>query len=644
MVSNDKGTHELIDDIARRQQIREIELELIRVRAGAEAARLEARAAELELLLRRMTAGSDVDLPKSHFAGLVAQGGLLPQGGMSDGTATSGAAAITAGQINCEPMALPEGFAEPTNPHLGHEASAHGSRNQTVPSTQPAAPLTGSHAEPPNRWSSRLSRMQSRDRPSALPSFNTFASVPAKPVDPQVNYGSPAFLVTAQNEAGIWQRSDPGSNPIRAPHFSTPHFGERTEPVVEKHGKTIAPELPSVVEQIQEVSPKDTTPVSPSKPSITSEAATNVAIPSLVDDASRKASLQKPIPKSNDTAYVSALLAPKLKKPTVPLPTIKPIDSEEEAETKRRFRPASFLVSTLAHVVVLILLGVATLATKQPKDQLAFTSSAAESSEETMETFAIESNEPMEETEPIPTESAYEISTVGTIAVTEVSMDLPPAPTPPTTSDFLNSSSSSLSSSAMKSLKSDTKMKSQFCGVDGGGSHFVYLVDSSGSMRDGFQSARTELLASIDQLKPDQRFYVVFFDEDPDYMRISDSNADESGSVMATPENKQRLRKWAMTVEMNRGKAPYDILPFALTLRPDVIFLLSDGEFPVKIEEILQVQNRQENLFGESGPISIVHTIRYHGIEGETGRKAEDTMIKIAKENGGQYRHVPKPK
>ena len=529
MVSNDKGTHELIDEIARQQQIREIELELIRVRAGAEAARLDARAAELELLLRRMAAGSDIDQARISVA--------------------------TAERVHSEPPALAEGDAESTNP--------------------------------PNRWSSRISRMQSRDNCVPLPSFNSLDSAQTTPIDLHANQGPSTFIHPEPYGEGIWQRSDPGSNAIR-----TPHFSDRTAAVVEEHDKT---------------------------------------------------PLTKPIAKSKDATSVIASLAPKVKSPTVPLPAIQPINSEE-AETKRRFRPASFLVSTLAHVVVLILLGVATLATKQPKDQLAFTSSATESSEETMETFAIESNEPMEETEPIPTESAYEISTVGTIAVTEVSMDIPPAPTPPTTSDFLNSSSSSLSSSAMKSLKSDTKMKSQFCGVDGGGSHFVYLVDSSGSMRDGFQSARTELLASIDQLKPDQRFYVVFFDEEPNYMRISDPSADESASVMATPENKQRLRKWAMSVEMNKGKAPYDILPFALTLRPDVIFLLSDGEFPVKIEEILREQNRQENLFGESGLISIVHTIRYHGIEGETGRKAEETMIKIAKENGGQYRHVPKPK
>ncbi len=544
----------MIDDITRQQQTREIELELIRVRAAAEAARLEARAAELELLLRRIASGNDVDMSAALFTSTPRQTEYC----------------------------------------------------QTEYSNHTPASEQRRDAPRPDGWSSRISRMQSRGQSSLAPNPNASGAAPADPV----------ARFHEQVEQRLWQRSDAAST-SRPP---APHFLHFPESIVSKEDK------PEVL---------DHAPITELKGA---PVLLNKRHPGPIDELAKSS---KPTENTSPTESP----AQKPRKPSVLLPAIKSIDGDDESlEPKRRFRPASFFVSTLAHVVVLILLGAATLATKQPKDQMAFTSSATESSEETMETFAIESNEPMDESDPVPTETAYEISTVGTMAITEVSMELPPAPAPPTTSDLLSSSSSSLSSSAMKSLKSDSNMKSQFCGVDGGGSHFVYLVDSSGSMRDGFQSARTELLASIDQLKPDQRFYVVFFDEEPDYMRISDPRVDESASVMATAENKRRLRTWAMNVEMNKGKAPYEILPFALLLRPDVIFLLSDGEFPVKIEEILREKNRQENLFGESGPISIVHTIRYHGIEGDTGRKAEETMIKIAKENGGQYRHVPKPK
>ena len=156
-------------------------------------------------------------------------------------------------------------------------------------------------------------------------------------------------------------------------------------------------------------------------------------------------------------------------------------------------------------------------------------------------------------------------------------------------------------------------------------------------MREAFESARAELLRSINVLTPDQRFYVIFFDAESDYMRLTSPDRDEARSVFATLENKQALQRWAMTIKMDRGRAPYDALPFALELGPDVIFLLSDGEFPQSIEDLLSQINRVDNLFGDEGPLSIIHTIGYHSRDGES------RMKRIATQNGGQYRHVPKP-
>ena len=61
-----------------------------------------------------------------------------------------------------------------------------------------------------------------------------------------------------------------------------------------------------------------------------------------------------------------------------------------------------------------------------------------------------------------------------------------------------------------------------------------------------FESARHELLRSIDALKPDQRFYVIFFDADPDYMRVNPNDTDNAQSVLATPQHKRALKQWAV--------------------------------------------------------------------------------------------------
>ncbi len=305
-------------------------------------------------------------------------------------------------------------------------------------------------------------------------------------------------------------------------------------------------------------------------------------------------------------------------------------EETEDAEEKRS-KPAAWLVSAVAHVAVLLILAAVTLQTQRPKDQVALSASAAEANEVSMETFTIESTQPeTEPTEITPSETEYELSPIGEIAAPQFQPDAPPSPA-------TAALSSSSSSAAAMSLKSDSDAKIQFCGVEGGGNHFVYLVDSSDSMGDGFESARAELLRSIDVLKPDQRFYVVFFDAESSYMRLANASEDEPRSVYATPQNKTALRRWAMRISMDRGRAPYDPLRFALKLKPDVIFLLSDGEFPQGIEDLLKEENKIVNLFGDRKPISIVHTIGYHSKEGES------RMRRIAQQNQGQYRHIPKP-
>ena len=320
-----------------------------------------------------------------------------------------------------------------------------------------------------------------------------------------------------------------------------------------------------------------------------------------------------------------------------------PVSISEDAadqEKPKRLRPAGWLVSTTAHVVALLALGLFTLANPKPKDQLAFTASVSEASETAVESLTIESAQEMPDVaEPPLMETAADVSPLGTMKMAEVSLDPPTAVVSPITTAMSAEKSSELMKLAKAAVQGDTPSKVQFAGLDGGGNHFVYLVDSSNSMKK-FNDARMELLRSIDSLKPDQRFYVVFYDENPKYMRINNPSQDESASVYATPENKQAFRRWAMAVPQARGQSPPEVLKFAFKLRPDVIFLLSDGEFTAQTETVIRQNNVQENLFGDAGPISIIHTIRYPGVSSTEGRQAEVQMQRIAAENGGQYRNI----
>ncbi|MEM8670277.1 MAG: hypothetical protein AAGG48_22315 [Planctomycetota bacterium] len=334
---------------------------------------------------------------------------------------------------------------------------------------------------------------------------------------------------------------------------------------------------------------------------------------------------------SRPRTVTTSARASRTKEPPTP-----PVDDFAEASTdhqRRSSRRPALIISVLGHVFLIFVLGFVGLRLSPPKDQVAFTATAAASEPTSIETIRIENTIPTSATESESQEN-LDAELVPDPVLGQSSL-IPPSLQ--TLGD--DSSPSLLESTGAELLRGDesTGEKMEFFGVEGGGNHFVYLVDSSKSMGTAFESAREELVRSIQALQPDQRFYVVFFDADSDYMRIRDPNTNESMSLSATNENKAALTQWAKGISMDDGQAPYEPLRFALDLKPDVIFLLSDGEFPAGIEDLLTEDNYVENLFGDVQRISIVHTIGYHS------QRGEERMRRIAERNGGQYHYVRKP-
>jgi hypothetical protein len=167
----------------------------------------------------------------------------------------------------------------------------------------------------------------------------------------------------------------------------------------------------------------------------------------------------------------------------------------------------------------------------------------------------------------------------------------------------------------------------EFFGIGGYGQTFVYVVDASDSMNDRgkFERARYELLHSIEQLKSDQRFFVIFYNEGAYPM-----DADEP--LLATQDNVAAATNWIQQVEPTGGTNPLPALLAALTLRPDAIYFLSDGQFDPAVIQIMRSRNRQ-NLRMRTRQIPI-HTIAFFD------RIAEGLMRTIARNSGGEYRYV----
>jgi hypothetical protein len=175
-----------------------------------------------------------------------------------------------------------------------------------------------------------------------------------------------------------------------------------------------------------------------------------------------------------------------------------------------------------------------------------------------------------------------------------------------------------------------------FFGVQSSGRVFVFVIDSSKSMNAGkFEAACAELIRSVRMLKPEQLFYVVFFDHDA--LRMFSKEEPELAAVPATPQNIYKLEAWVRTVELELKTLPYDSVEIALNLRPDAIYILTDGEFTDRGQTVKYLKdNNQENPSFDIKKTPI-HTIAFYSEDGK------ETLTRIAEESGGTYRFVPKP-
>ena len=164
--------------------------------------------------------------------------------------------------------------------------------------------------------------------------------------------------------------------------------------------------------------------------------------------------------------------------------------------------------------------------------------------------------------------------------------------------------------------------QTSFFGIRAAGRFFVYVIDGSGSMIDDdrFPRATIELRRSVLALQAPQQFEVIFY---------NDESIPMPGGPRprpADPQTKSLFVGWLSLMEPDGGTEPRPALRQALGLRPDAVFLLSDGEFPRgTVEEVARLNPRRI-------PIHCVDL---------SGGEAGDQLRRIARDSGGQYASRP---
>ena len=162
-----------------------------------------------------------------------------------------------------------------------------------------------------------------------------------------------------------------------------------------------------------------------------------------------------------------------------------------------------------------------------------------------------------------------------------------------------------------------------FYGVEATGQSFVYILDNSGSMRGiRWQEARDELIRSLSQLDEEQQFMVLLYNSRPNIMlNLRGRNFQ---FLRATDENRAQVIRWLTRQQPDGNTMPLTSVKLALSLKPDSVFLLSDGLF-------------QDNTVGFLGQLTekpVVHTFAYKSPFGA------GFLQRIALDSGGEFRQI----
>jgi len=155
-------------------------------------------------------------------------------------------------------------------------------------------------------------------------------------------------------------------------------------------------------------------------------------------------------------------------------------------------------------------------------------------------------------------------------------------------------------------------------GVEAG--RIVYLVDRSGSMTDAFDYVKLELKRSIRELPPHKQFDVIFYAAGPALEMPA------RRLVSATQASKQRAFEFIDEVVPQGETDPTEGLQRAFAVGPDLIYLLTDGEF-------------DKGVVGQVKALNVGGKVTVNTI-GFLYRGPEEVLKRIAAENHGQYKFV----
>ena len=152
----------------------------------------------------------------------------------------------------------------------------------------------------------------------------------------------------------------------------------------------------------------------------------------------------------------------------------------------------------------------------------------------------------------------------------------------------------------------------------------AFVCDASGSMLDKFGPLREQLHRSVEALKPIQSFNVIFFQE------AQAAGLSKGELLRGVPENKRKAQRFLEDVYPTGQTDPIPALELAFRQKPELIWLLTDGDFPDNAAVLAFIRQRNKD-----------RRVRINTIAFVTQDEGYEKVLRaIAAENGGVFRFV----
>ena len=348
------------------------------------------------------------------------------------------------------------------------------------------------------------------------------------------------------------------------------------------------------------------------------------------------------IPATIPAAATQPLVRPaKKEKPQSAAPLTIAIEPREEEDSSprsaRRRRLPPWVVSLGVHAVLVLALGTLSFATLQdfPNPLL---SASIDGDEDILDEialidFATPLSDELEEDNPLTDFEALDFNEVELSEADAPWAESEIAEVSPSTFDSPPVDFGSLMTDASQAGGAGEAGKSankgggprggtKFFGARSKGGRFVFAVDNSGTMNEGrMETTLIEIERSVGKMSEDQLFHVMFYSDQVYPMFFPDSI---EKLAPATQENKRRLSQWLRTVEMCVGGEVNKALELAAKMKPDTVFLLSDGD--IWHTRVTSIMNQTDWTF-------VINTLGMTVAESEHAQ----TLVAIAKSHNGLY-------